>query len=65
MNVSLKGHNPQSWLETWNSLVVQWLGLWALTTEDPGSVLGQGTKISKVTQGSDPSLPPKFVKNIH
>ena len=28
-----------------NSLVVQWLGLCILTTEGPGSIPGQGSKI--------------------
>ena len=28
-----------------NSLVVQWLGLHAVTTKVPGSIFGQGTKI--------------------
>ena len=38
-----------------NSLVVQWLGLHALTTKGakgPGSITGQGTKIPQVARGS-------------
>ena len=30
-----------------NSLAVQWLGLCAFTTEGPGSIPGQGTKITQ------------------
>ena len=33
----------------WNSLVVQWLGLQAFTSEGPGSVTGRGTKILQAT----------------
>ena len=36
-----------------NSLVVQWLGLSAFTTESLGSIPGQGTKILKATQCSE------------
>ena len=32
-----------------NSLAVQWLGPGTLTAEGPGSIPGQGTKISEVT----------------
>ena len=32
---------------TENSLVVQWLGLHALTAEDAGSISGQGTNIPR------------------
>ena len=32
-----------------NSLVVQWLGLHALTAEGPGSIPGRGTKIPQAT----------------
>ena len=33
-----------------NSLVVQWLGLWAFTAEGPGSIPGWGTKILKAVK---------------
>ena len=33
-----------------NSLVVQWLGLRAFTTEGAGSIPGQGTKIPQATR---------------
>ena len=35
---------------TGNSLAVQWLGLCALTAEDPDSIPGQGIKIPQATQ---------------
>ena len=35
-----------NWLWPRNSLAIQWLGLCTLTAEGPGSVPGQGTKIS-------------------
>ena len=33
-----------------NSLAVQWLGLRALTAEDPGSIPGQGTKLPQAAR---------------
>ena len=39
----------QNWPDLGNSLVVQWLGLHALTAEGPGSIPGQGTKIPQAT----------------
>lgn len=33
-----------------NCLAVQWLGLFALTAKDPGSIPGQGTKIEAKKQ---------------
>ena len=35
-----------------NSLVVQWLGLCAITAKGAGSIPGQGTKITPATQHS-------------
>ena len=35
-----------------NSLVVQWLGLHALTVEDPNSIPGGGTKFPQAAQCS-------------
>ena len=32
-----------------NSLAVQWLGLGSFTVKDPGSMPGQGTKISQLS----------------
>ena len=34
------------------SLVVQWLGLGAFTAKGPGSIPGQGTKISQAWSGN-------------
>ena len=51
--------------KTWirNSLVVQWLGLHALTAEGPGSIPGRGTKIPQAVQhGKKP--PKKQNKNL-
>ena len=39
-------------IKTGNSLVVQWLGLWALNVEGPGSVPGWGTRVPQATQRS-------------
>lgn len=36
-------------LEFWNSLSVQWLGVWAFPTKGPGLVRGQGTNILETT----------------
>lgn len=33
-----------------NSLLVQWIGLWASTSRSMGSILGQGSKISHIMQ---------------
>ena len=35
-----------------NSLVVQWLGLYAFTAKGSGSISGQGTKIPQAVQCS-------------
>ena len=35
---------------TGNSLVVQWLGLGALTAEGPGSISGRGTQIPQAVR---------------
>ena len=42
-----------------NSLVVQWLGLVAFTTEDLGKIPGWGTKILKAMQCHNPSIKKK------
>ena len=43
----------------WNSLVVQWLGLCALTAKGLGSIPGQGTKNPQATHGTAKKNPPK------
>ena len=44
------------------SLVVQWLGLHAFTAEGPGSIPGQGTKISQATLACPPPPTSKKTK---
>ena len=39
-----------------NFLAVQWLGLLALTAEDPDSIPGQGTKIPQPKQHSQKNI---------
>ena len=50
-------HDAFKW-EYGEFLVVQWLGLQALTAEGPGSIYGSGPKIPK------PSSMPKYI-HIH
>ena len=55
LGVKSKGGNRihlKSWKfeDNGNSLVVQWLGLYALTAEGPGSISGQVSKIPQVVQ---------------
>ena len=65
---SLKKLNIIFKKQSWNSLVVQWLGFCALTAEGLGSLPGQGPKIPKAIRcRSSLRLPKKskFSKVIH
>lgn len=54
----VRGYKNQSYIQTtiqkgkWNSNVVQWLGICALTAEGPGSILGQRSRILQAVKCS-------------
>ena len=51
--ISEKKTLPMGYQEMrWNSLAVQWLGLWAFTAEGSGSMPGQGAKIPQAMRCS-------------
>ena len=61
----IKQRRSQRLMETGNSLMVQWLGLWVFTAENTGSIPGRGSKILQaMCQGKKIRLMETYQKDI-